>query len=101
MNQLIAAALSCNLTRVYSHLWSGARDDNHYPIIKLDTEHHTLTHTTPPTNAKATQIEKYIMSQYADLAQTLKDTTDRAPRTCSTTPSSTASATLPSRTTTS
>jgi hypothetical protein len=26
MNQLIAAALSCNMTRVYSHLWSGARD---------------------------------------------------------------------------
>ena len=32
------------MTRVYSHLWSGARDDNHYPIIQLDTEHHTLTH---------------------------------------------------------
>src|SRR4029450_3348533 len=30
MNKLIAAALSCNLTRVYSHLWSGGRDDNHY-----------------------------------------------------------------------
>ena len=45
MNQLIAAALSCNMTRVYSHLWSGARDDNHYPIITVDTEHHNLTHT--------------------------------------------------------
>ena len=40
MNKLIAAALSCNMTRVYSHLWSGARDDNHYPIIQPDTEHH-------------------------------------------------------------
>ena len=37
MNKLIAVALSCNMTRVYSHLWSGARDDNHYPIIQLDT----------------------------------------------------------------
>ena len=44
MNKLIAVALSCNMTRVYSHLWSGARDDNHYPIIQLDTEHHSLTH---------------------------------------------------------
>ena len=44
MNKLIAVALSCNMTRVYSHLWSGARDDNHYPIIQLDTEHHNLTH---------------------------------------------------------
>ena len=48
MNKLIAVALSCNMTRVYSHLWSGARDDNHYPIIQLDTEHHTLTHSTDP-----------------------------------------------------
>ena len=31
MNKLIALALSCNQTRVYSHLWSGARDDTHYP----------------------------------------------------------------------
>jgi hypothetical protein len=74
MNKLIAVALSCNLTRVYSHLWSGARDDNHYPIIQLDSEHHSLTHSDDAANAKAVQIEKYIMSQYADLAQTLKDT---------------------------
>jgi hypothetical protein len=74
MNQLIAGALSCNMTRVYSHLWSGARDDNHYPIVQLDAEHHSLTHSDAAANAKATQIEKYIMGQYANLAQTLKDT---------------------------
>jgi len=73
MNQLIAAALSCNMTRVYSHLWSGARDDNHYPIINQDTEHHTLTHDNKITEAG--QIQKYIMDNYANLAQTLKDTT--------------------------
>lgn len=73
MNQLIAAALSCNLTRVYTHLWSGARDDNHYPIVNQDTEHHTLTHDGKTTQAYA--IQKYIMGQYANLAQTLKDTT--------------------------
>jgi len=74
INKLIAAALSCNLTRVYSHLWSGARDDNHYPIIQLDTEHHALTHSDAAANAEAAQIEKYIMDQYADLASTLKGT---------------------------
>jgi len=75
MNQLIAAALSCNMTRVYSHLWSGARDDNHYPTIMQDTEHHTLTHNNDdPSQAKASLIEQYIMTQYADLAQTLKST---------------------------
>lgn len=75
MNQLIAAALSCNMTRVYSHLWSGARDDNHYPIIQLDSEHHGLTHSAGSGDQdKAAVIEKYVMSQYADLAQKLKDT---------------------------
>jgi hypothetical protein len=75
LHQLIAAALSCNMTRVYSHLFSGARDDNHYPIIKLDTEHHTLTHNgDSDSQSKASQIEGYMMTQYADLAQTLKNT---------------------------
>jgi Protein of unknown function (DUF1552) len=75
MNQLIAAALSCNMTRVYSHLWSGARDDNRYPVIMIDTEHHLLTHDgNSASQAKASRIEAYIMTQYADLAQTLKDT---------------------------
>ncbi|HEY8922728.1 MAG TPA: DUF1552 domain-containing protein [Polyangia bacterium] len=77
MNQLIAAALSCNMTRVYSHLWSGARDDNHYPTapVNIDTEHHTLTHNNDDASqAKASVMEQYIMSQYADLAQTLKNT---------------------------
>ena len=73
MNQLIAAALACNMTRVYSHLWSGARDDNHYPIINQDTEHHTLTHDGKTAQAYA--IQQYIMGQYASLAQTLKSTT--------------------------
>jgi hypothetical protein len=77
MNKLIAAALACNMTRVYTHLWSGGRDDNHYPIIQQDFEHHELTHMggpTSPQNLQAAQINKYIMSQYADLARTLKGT---------------------------
>ena len=75
MNKLIAVALSCNLTRVYSHLWSGARDDTHYPIIQLDSEHHSLTDDVNKAGYDSSaKIEKYIMSQYADLAQTLKDT---------------------------
>ena len=72
LNRLIAAAVACNLTRVYTHLWSGARDENTYPTIPINTAHHDLTHAgqTP----QYTQIERYIMSQYADLAQVMKDT---------------------------
>ena len=74
MNRLIASAVACNLTRVYTHLWSGARDDNHYPIVQLDTEHHELTHGDATANSKAATIEKYVMSQYADLARVMKET---------------------------
>jgi hypothetical protein len=72
LNRLIAAAVACNLTRVYSHLWSGARDENTYPTININSAHHDLTHAGQ--KAEHTQIEKYIMGQYADLAQVMKDT---------------------------
>jgi len=72
LNRLIAAALACNLTRVYTHLWSGPRDDNTYPTIPINSAHHELTHAGQ--TSQYTQIERYIMSQYADLAQVMKDT---------------------------
>jgi hypothetical protein len=72
LNRLIAAAVACNLTRVYSHLWSGARDDNTYPTIPINSDHHTLTHDG--RKSEHTQIERYIMSQYADLATVMKNT---------------------------
>ncbi len=75
MNELIASALQCNLTRVYTHLWSGARDENTYPTIPINSEHHSLTHAdgpTGPSNEQAALIEPYIMTQYADLARRMK-----------------------------
>jgi hypothetical protein len=73
LNRLIAAAVACNLTRVYTHLWSGPRDDNTYPTIPINGAHHDLTHAIN-TGGQYSQIERYIMSQYADLAQVMKDT---------------------------
>jgi hypothetical protein len=72
LNRLIAAAVACNLTRVYTHLWSGPRDDNPYPTIPINAAHHDLTHAGKKQEHSA--IERYIMSQYADLAQVMKDT---------------------------
>jgi hypothetical protein len=77
LNRLIVAALACNLTRVYTHLWSGPRNDNEYPVMGSATlpsnvEHHTMTHAG--NRDACSQIERYIMSQYADLAQVMKDT---------------------------
>jgi hypothetical protein len=72
LNRLIAAAVACNLTRVYTHLWSGPRSDNPYPTIPVNAEHHTLTHDG--NRQEQSKIERYIMTQYADLAQVMKDT---------------------------
>jgi hypothetical protein len=71
-NRLITAALACNLTRVFTHLWSGPRDDNTYPTININSAHHDLTHAGK--KPEHTAIERYIMEQYADLAQVMKDT---------------------------
>jgi hypothetical protein len=72
INQLIVTALSCNLTRVYSHLWSGARSDSNYPTLNLNGGHHAYTHGSDGQEPR--DIERYIMSQYADLAKRMKAT---------------------------
>jgi hypothetical protein len=70
INQLIVAALSCNLTRVYTHLWSGPRSENVYPTLQFNGGHHAYTHASDGQEPR--QIERYIMSQYADLAKLMK-----------------------------
>jgi hypothetical protein len=72
INQLIVTALSCNLTRVYTHLWAGPRNDNVYPTLELVGGHHAYTQGTDGQEPRS--IERYIMSQYADLAKLMKAT---------------------------
>jgi hypothetical protein len=72
INQLIVAALACNLTRVFTHLWSGPRNDNVYPTIQIMGAHHAYTHSSDGREPR--EIERYIMSQYADLAKLMKAT---------------------------
>lgn len=74
LHRLVATALACNLTRVYTHLWSGGRDDNTYPEIDINSDHHGLTHGSDADNEVAAVIEKYIMEQYADMVTVLRDT---------------------------
>jgi hypothetical protein len=72
INQLIVAALSCNLTRVYTHMWSGPRSENVYPTLNITGGHHAYTHSSDGQEPR--NIERYIMSQYADLARLMKAT---------------------------
>ncbi|MEP7050884.1 MAG: DUF1552 domain-containing protein [Pseudomonadota bacterium] len=72
INQLLVAALSCNLTRVYTHMWSGPQSESLYPILNLSGGHHAYTHAADAQEPR--DIERYIMSQYADLAMLMKAT---------------------------
>ncbi len=74
MHRLLATALACNLTRVFSHQWSGGRDDNTYPEIGINADHHGLTHGGGSENEVAATIEQYIMEQYADFVRVLSET---------------------------
>jgi hypothetical protein len=70
INQLIVAMLQCNLTRVYSHMFSGPRSGSNYPIIQINGSHHGYTHGSDGQEPR--KIEQYAMSQYADLAKLMK-----------------------------
>lgn len=72
MNRVVAAGLACNLTRVFTHMWSGPRSDNVYPAVASGA-HHAYTHGSDGQETR--QIEQYIMSQYADLAKVMQATT--------------------------
>jgi hypothetical protein len=72
INQLIVTMLSCNLTRVFSHMFSGPRSGSTYPIININGAHHAYTHGTDGVEPR--KIEQYAMSQYADLANLMKAT---------------------------
>ena len=72
MNRLIAAGLACNLTRVFSHMWSGPRSDNTYPNLSISGGHHAYTHGMDGQEPR--NIERFIMSQYADLAKVMQAT---------------------------
>lgn len=75
INRLLAAALGCNLTRVYSHLWSSLRDENAYPMLGINGEHHALTHSDKASDHVAhSTIERYIMGNFADLAIAMNET---------------------------
>jgi hypothetical protein len=72
INELIVTMLSCNLTRVFTHMFSGPRSGSTYPVIGLNGAHHAYTHGSDGQEPR--KVEKYAMSQYADLAKLMKAT---------------------------
>ncbi len=67
-NSLAVAALACDRTRVASLQWSRALSTVRHNWVGVSTDHHTLSHnTSPDAFKKKVQIERWFMTQMADL----------------------------------
>jgi hypothetical protein len=71
MSGLLAMALACDQTRVFSVLFSGSVGGTSYPEIGA-TNHHSLTHDEPDEQPKVNEVTVFIMKQLATLLETLK-----------------------------
>jgi Protein of unknown function (DUF1552) len=72
---LLVMALACDMTRVASLLWVGARNRHTFPWLGFHDEHHSLSHsssTDAPMQAKLTQIHVWYSEQFAYLLSKLK-----------------------------
>jgi Protein of unknown function (DUF1552) len=66
-SQLVAAALACDLTRVFSYEWSATQSEAVYWEVGSDKEHHQLNHDDP-TGTQMRAVVKFIMQNFAYLA---------------------------------
>jgi hypothetical protein len=70
MSDLLAVALACDLTRVFSYEWSATQSEAVYWEVGSSQEHHQLNHDAPGgTEMKA--IVRLIMQNLAYLAEQL------------------------------
>jgi hypothetical protein len=67
---VLAMALACDMTRVASLLWSGAKNRHTFSWLNIADEHHTLSHTgssDAQSQAKLVQIHRWYSEQFAYL----------------------------------
>lgn len=69
MSEILAMAMACDQTRVFSNMFSGSVSGTRYP----DTSggHHGLTHDEPGDQPMVQAITVFIMECFADLLQAL------------------------------
>ncbi len=76
MSQLLAVALACDLTRVFSYEWSATQSLAIYSEIGVNQEHHELNHQAAKGDAQKIaelkKVTRFIMKNLAYLAQQLK-----------------------------
>jgi hypothetical protein len=78
MSRLTALALSCDLTRVFSFMFSGSVGETSYWEVGQDQSHHQFTHDEVGDQPTVHAATVFVMQQFSRLLQTLKETPDGA-----------------------
>ncbi len=81
MADILAMALSCDLTRSFTYQWSNMQAYTIYWQLGINDNHHTLTHDDRGTNFQFENVNKvtiFIMTQFAYLLERLKATPEGA-----------------------
>jgi hypothetical protein len=73
MSDLLAVALACNLTRVFSYEFSSTGSTAIYWEVGVNEEAHTVSHKEKDTGDEMPKITRFIMQNYATLARALRD----------------------------
>ncbi len=75
MNQLLATAITCDITRVFSYEWSANQSEYVYAELGISGGHHNdVSHelTNPARQEDKRKIMRLIMGAYAHLAELLR-----------------------------
>jgi hypothetical protein len=78
MSRLVALALSCDLTRVFSFMFSGSVGETSYWEVGQDQSHHQFTHDETGDQPTVHAATVFVMQQFSQLLQALKETPDGA-----------------------
>jgi hypothetical protein len=73
MSRLLAMALACDQSRVFSVLFSGSVGGTSYPELKITTNHHSLTHDEAGAQPQVQAVTVFIMQRFAALLAALRD----------------------------
>ena len=73
MNGVLAMALACDQTRVFTNLFSGSVGGASYDEIGVSGNHHSLTHDEPGTQPGVNKVTKFIVDQFSSMLQALKN----------------------------
>lgn len=78
MCRVVALALTCDLTRVFSVMFSGSVGGTVFWQVGADKGHHQMTHDEPKDQPLVHAATVFTMKQLARLLETLKETSDGA-----------------------